>query len=130
WLAGYAAIYWSAMDSWWDEDEQVHGHLRDPYHRVDARRSSRHVQVRLGDRTVAESERPLLVCETGLANRFYLPRIDVRTDLLRASETRTICPYKGTASYVGAEATTDVAWAYEDPLPDASPIAGHLCFDP
>ncbi|WP_116050369.1 DUF427 domain-containing protein [Amycolatopsis palatopharyngis] len=129
WLAGYAAFYWDSMDAWWDEDEQVHGHLRDPYHRVDARVSSRHVRVLDGDQLLADSDRPLLLSETGLPNRFYLPRADVRIELLKPTETESVCPYKGTATYVGRDGQ-DLAWIYERPLEDATKIAGHVCFDP
>ncbi len=130
WLRGYAAFYWRSMDSWFDEDEEVFGHLRDPYHRVDARASGRRVRVLVGAEVLAESDRPLLLSETGLPNRFYLPREDVRSGLLTPTDTRTVCPYKGTASYVGIEGEPDVAWVYERPLEDAVKIAGRLCFDP
>ena len=101
WLQGYAGFYWDAMDEWYDEDERVEGHLRDPYHRVDVRRSSRPVRVLLRESgtVLAETSRPLLLSETGLPNRFYLPAEDVRQDLLEPSDTHTVCPYKGTASY-------------------------------
>ena len=99
WLQGYAGFYWDAMDEWYDEDERVEGHLRDPYHRVDVRRSSRPVRVLLGGTVLAETRRPLLLSETGLPNRFYIPSADVRQDLLEESDTHTVCPYKGTASY-------------------------------
>ncbi|WP_370326511.1 DUF427 domain-containing protein [Euzebya sp.] len=129
WLEGYQAFYWDRLDAWFDEDEQVHGHLRDPYHRVDARRSSRHVVVRHGDVVLAESTRPVVVSETGLPNRFYLPAGDVRTDLLTSSTTRTHCPYKGDASYWSLRDGSghDIAWSYETPFAEALPAAGHLC---
>ena len=99
WLQGYAGFYWAAMDEWYDEDERLEGQLRDPYHRVDVRRSSRHVRVLLGEEVLADTTRPLLLSETGLPNRFYLPAGDVRQDLLEPSDTHTVCAYKGTASY-------------------------------
>lgn len=74
WLRGYRTLDWEAFDAWFDEDKQVYGRLRDPYHRVDTRQSSRHVRVRLGDRVLAESDRPVLLSETGLPNRWYLCR--------------------------------------------------------
>ena len=97
WLQGYAGFYWDAMDEWYDEDERVEGHLRDPYHRVDVRRSSRHVRVRLNDSdtVLAETSRPLLLSETGLPNRFYIPAEDVRQDLLEPSDTHTVLPLQG-----------------------------------
>ncbi len=130
WLEGLQALPFAAADAWFDEDEEVHGHLRDPYHRVDARRSSRAVRVTVGDALVAESRRPVVVSETGLPNRFYLPPADVRTDLLTSSTTRTHCPYKGDATYwsLADGSGPDVAFSYEEPHLDVLPAAGHLCF--
>ncbi len=132
WLAGYAGFYWDAMDEWYDEDEQVEGHIRDPYHRVDVRRSSRPVRVLLGGTVLAETRSPLLLSETGLPNRFYIPWQDVRQDLLEASDTHTVCPYKGTASYwsvsAGGRKLADAAWSYPEAHGDAAAVGGHLSF--
>ncbi|MFB6241028.1 MAG: DUF427 domain-containing protein, partial [Gemmatimonadota bacterium] len=68
---------WDSMDAWYEEDEQVYVHARDPYTRIDALESSRHVEVRVGGVTVAESGRPVLLFETGLPVRYYLPKVDV-----------------------------------------------------
>ncbi|MGH8966593.1 MAG: DUF427 domain-containing protein, partial [Actinomycetes bacterium] len=78
WLRGHVALYWGSMDAWFDEDEEVAGHLRNPYTRTDARSTSRHVRVTAGGEVVAESRRAVLLSETGLPNRFYLPADDVR----------------------------------------------------
>ena len=132
WLRGYAGFYWGAMDEWYDEDELVEGHLRDPYHRVDVRRSSRHVRVRHGDTVLAETDRPLLLSETGLPNRFYVPAADVRQDLLEPSGTHTVCAYKGTASYwsvtAGDGKLADAVWSYPQAEGDSAAISGYLCF--
>jgi uncharacterized protein (DUF427 family) len=132
WLAGYLAVYWESLDAWFDEGEEVFGHIRDPYHRVDVRGTDREVRVLAGDHVVAESRRAKLLSETGLPNRFYLPVEDVRTDLLEPSATHTVCPYKGTASYralrVADIVIRDAAWCYPEPLDGARPIAGHFCF--
>jgi uncharacterized protein (DUF427 family) len=132
WLRGYAGFYWDAMDEWYDEDERVEGHIRDPYHRVDVRRSSRHVRVRLGDVVLAESDHPLLLSETGLPNRFYLPAADVRQDLLEPSDTHTVCPYKGTASYwsvsAGDRKLSDAVWSYPRADGDSAAVSGYLSF--
>jgi uncharacterized protein (DUF427 family) len=132
WLRGYAGFYWDAMDEWYDEDELVAGGLPDPYHRVDVRRSSRPVRVLLDGTVLAETRSPLLLSETGLPNRFYIPSGDVRQDLLEASDTNTVCPYKGTASYwsvvAGDRKLTDAAWAYPQARGDAGPVSGYLCF--
>src|SRR5690349_16542603 len=94
-LDGYVAFYWDRIDHWYEEDDEVFVHARDPYHRVDVLASSRHVSVIAGGQVVADSRRPHLLFETGLPTRYYLPRMDVRMDLLTPSETVTACPYKG-----------------------------------
>jgi uncharacterized protein (DUF427 family) len=131
-ISGYLAFYWKALDSWWEEDDEVFEHPRDPYHRVDVLRSSRHVRVELGGELLAESHRPLLLFETGLPTRYYLPRADVRLELLEASRTRTTCPYKGTASYLSARLEgrlhADLAWSYEHPIPECAKIEQAVCF--
>jgi uncharacterized protein (DUF427 family) len=136
WLQGYAGFYWNAMDEWYDEDERVEGHLRDPYHRVDVRRSSRPVRVLLrnggSDTVLAETTHPLLLSETGLPNRFYIPAEDVRQDLLEPSDTHTHCPYKGTASYWSVtkdgRKLTDAVWSYPQAEGDSAAISGYLSF--
>jgi len=132
WLRGYVAIGWEAMDAWYDEAEEVHGHLRDPYHCVDVRVSSRWVRVRCDGRIIADTGTPMVLSETGLPNRFYIPPKDVRMDALEPSGTRTVCPYKGEAVYwslrLGRERLADVAWSYPDPLESAIKVAGCLCF--
>ena len=131
-LAGYVALYWDRMDAWFEEDEEVFVHPRDPYHRVDVLDSSRHVRVLIDGETVAETRRPKLLFETGLPTRYYVPEADVRLDLLVESDTRTRCPYKGVATYWSVQAAderfSDVAWGYPAPLPEARKLPGTLCF--
>ncbi len=132
WLRDHVALYWDSMDAWFDEDEEVAGHLRDPYHRVDVRSTSRHVRVVAGDELVAQSRRAVLLSETGLPNRFYLAADDVRTELLELSGTHTVCPYKGTASYRSLRTSSgliaDAAWYYPEPLDGVCAVRGFLCF--
>jgi uncharacterized protein (DUF427 family) len=91
-----------------------------------------HVVVRVGDEVVADSHRPVVLEERGNPTRYYLPRDDVRTDLLRATERHTTCPYKGQASYwsleVGGTVHENVVWSYDTPIPAAERITGLLCF--
>jgi uncharacterized protein (DUF427 family) len=93
-----------------------------------------HVEVTLGGQKVAESDRPVMLDETGLPTRYYLPREDVRTELLRPTETATHCPFKGDASYwsaqVGGETYDDVVWSYEKPIAGAEAITGLMSFYP
>lgn len=129
WLAGYASLYWSAADTWFDEDEQVRA-LTDPYHRVDVRPSSRHVQVYAGDELVAETHHPLVVAETGLPLRFYLSLDEVK-GALEPTDSSTYCPYKGDARYwtiqlADGRELVDSVWAYDEPLPESSRIAGRV----
>ncbi len=131
-LAGHMAFYWDRMDAWFEEDEEVFVHARDPYVRIDILASSRPVRVVLGGRAVAESRRALFLFETGLPTRYYLPPGDVESDLLRPSSTRTACPYKGTARYwsmeVGGRLFQDIIWSYPNPVPESARIEGYLCF--
>lgn len=128
-IADHVALYLDRVDAVYEEDVRLVGHPRDPYHRVDTMRSDRHVRVTVGDRLVAETRRPMAVFETGLPPRWYIPRDDVRTELLEPSETSTICPYKGVASWWSlTDGPKDVAWAYDQPLPEATGLPGHLSF--
>jgi uncharacterized protein (DUF427 family) len=131
-IKGYLAFYWHLMDAWYEEDEQVIAHARDPYKRVDILPSSRHVRVVLAGVTIVDSRRPRLLIETGLPTRYYLPEQDVRIDLLEPTGTTTQCPYKGQASYwsatIGERVFKDIVWSYRDPLPACSPISSLLCF--
>jgi uncharacterized protein (DUF427 family) len=128
WLRGYVAPQWDAFDAWFEEDEQLDRGLRDPYHRVDVRESDAKVTVRVNGETVAESTRPRLLFETGLPARAYLPLEDVNQDLLEPSETTSVCPYKGTASYWSVGGLEDVAWSYRGPIPEAGAIDGLVSF--
>ncbi len=131
-LAGLVALYWQPMDGWYEEDEEVFGHARDPHVRLDIVKSARPVRVEIGGHVIAESNRARFLFETGLAPRHYVPREDVRMDLLTESQRRTRCPYKGEAQYFslssGGETIDDIAWSYAAPLPEAAPIAEHICF--
>jgi uncharacterized protein (DUF427 family) len=131
-IAGYAAFYWRKMDKWLEEDEEVIGHPHDPYHRVDVLDSSRHVKVSVGGEVIAETSRPKILFETSLPARYYIPPEDVREDLLVPSDTQTVCPYKGIASYYsikfGDASAEDLVWYYPDPLPEAQKVKDHLCF--
>jgi uncharacterized protein (DUF427 family) len=127
-LAGYVQVDWAAADRWLEEDEEVIGHPRDPFHRIDIRQSSRHVTVSVEGELLADSHRPTLLFETGLPVRHYLPREDVRMDLLAPGDERTTCAYKGHASYFSAADASGIAWTYVDPLPDAEQIRGLIAF--
>jgi uncharacterized protein (DUF427 family) len=130
-LAGHVTFSWQQLE-WYEEDERVHVHARDPHKRVDTLRSSRRVQVFAGGQQVADSVRPLLLFETGLPTRYYLPFEDVRTGLLVASDTVSACPYKGLARYWSLQAgdvfVRDAAWSYPDPVPENPKIRDLLCF--
>jgi uncharacterized protein (DUF427 family) len=122
---------WDAMTEWLEEDEPVYTHARDPHTRVDILASSRHVRVEIDGVTVADSRSPHILFETGLPPRFYLPLSDIRTDLLRPSDTHTHCPYKGTAGYWSVDTGSehrDVVWIYRTPLPESQKIAGLAAF--
>jgi uncharacterized protein (DUF427 family) len=114
--------------AWREEDDPVVSHPHDPFARIDVLRSKRHVVVDVGGTIVADSTRPTALFETGLPVRWYLPRDDVRMDLLTPSDTHTTCAYKGQASYLSASGAPDVAWYYPDPLNDAVPVKDLVSF--
>lgn len=122
----HVMLQWSAMDIWLEEDEVVHTHPRSPYVRIDALASSRHIKVVVGGVTIADSHQPIVLFETGLVPRYYLPRSDVRMDLLVATRTSTACPYKGVARYwsitIGDVELTDAVWCYETPFDESRRI--------
>jgi uncharacterized protein (DUF427 family) len=130
-LSGLLAPDMALFDRFLEEDEEVIGHPRDPFHRVDCRRSSRHVTVRAADQVVAESSRPVALYETGLPPRWYIPLEDIDHRFLVPSDTTTVCPYKGVATYwsvrVGDRTWTDAVWTYADPFVEALPAKGCAC---
>jgi uncharacterized protein (DUF427 family) len=124
---------WHALDAWFEEDEQVFTHPRDPYTRVDILPSSRHVRVEVDGVTIAETAKPTLLFETGLPTRYYLPKTHTRMDLLVPSDTVSHCPYKGEAEYWSLrwdDGIDDIAWSYRTPLPESQKISGLISFYP
>ncbi len=131
-IRGTVRLDWDAMEAWFEEDEEVYTHPRDPYSRVDILASTRRVQVQVDGVTVADSTSPRMLLETGLPVRYYLPRTDVRMDLLQLTDTVTHCPYKGRAQTwsvrAGETVHADLAWGYPAPLPESQKIAGLIAF--
>jgi uncharacterized protein (DUF427 family) len=131
-LKGTIRLDWDGMDAWFEEDEEVFTHPRDPHTRVDILPSSRHVRVEVDGVTIAGSGSPRLLFETGLPVRYYLPKTHLRMDLLMPTDTVTHCPYKGQAEYwsvrAGDRVNEDLAWSYPTPLPESQKIAGLVAF--
>ena len=125
---GYLAFYWRKLDRWYEEDEEVFVHPRDPYHRVDALESSRHVKVTVNAEVVVETRQPSIGVATPSRTSYYIPPEDV---LIKREKTTT-CPYKGIASYLSVEAggrqVEDLVWYYPEPIPEAAKIKGQLAF--
>jgi uncharacterized protein (DUF427 family) len=131
-VAGLVRFEWSAL-RWFEEDEPIYGHPRNPYARVDALRSHRHVRIHFNEVVLADTVAPVLVFETGLPTRYYVDPTDVVFEHLVPSPTQTLCPYKGTTSAywsvrVGNTVHADLAWTYHYPLPAVAPIAGMVAF--
>jgi len=131
-LKGFFSFKWAKMDAWFEEEEEIFVHARDPHKRVDVIASSRHVRVEIDGISVANTQRPWLLFETGLPTRYYLPRADVSLDLLEASSLRTRCPYKGQAAYWSVRTekglVEDIAWSYPNPIPECYKIRDLICF--
>lgn len=133
-IPDHVSVAYEAIDLWFEEDEPIYGHPRDPYHRVDVRASSRHVVIRAGGHVVADTRRSKLLFETGNPIRYYLPVGDVRFELLTESTTVTRCPYKGDGHHwhlhVGGQDIEDAAWSLPHPLPEGLAAGQHICFYP
>jgi uncharacterized protein (DUF427 family) len=131
-LAGHIALVWNELDEWFAEEEQLFGHPRDPYSRIDVYDSARHVRVSLDAEVLADTRRARILFETGLPPRYYIPPEDVRTELLVPSPKKTRCAYKGSASYwhvrVGDRLEDDLVWTYAMPQHDAERVRDYLCF--
>jgi uncharacterized protein (DUF427 family) len=128
-LSGYARFEWNAVDAWFEEDEQVFVHPRNPYARIDALRSTRHLEIRAGGVLLAETRSPVLLFETGLPTRYYVNPTEVNLGYLIPSGTQTQCPYKGiTSAYWSTPDVPDIAWSYRFPLPACAAIAGLIAF--
>jgi uncharacterized protein (DUF427 family) len=132
-LGGHLAFEWvervgRGLDRWYEEDERITVHPRDPHTRVDALPSSRHVVVRIGGSVVADSRTPVLLFETGLPTRYYLPPSDVVWGRLAPTDLRTGCPYKGVARYWSHPDVADVAWSYPDPVAAVGVVRDRIAF--
>ena len=127
-LDAYAVLDWHAFSRWFEEGEEVRGHPREPFHSIRCMPSDRHVVVEIDGQVVADTTRAVMLTETMLPPRWYIPRDDVRMDLLTPSESHTICAYKGQASYWSYGDVTDIVWTYDDPRHEAIPVRGLLSF--
>ena len=130
---GYVHVPWDAVDTWLEEGRKLVHYPPNPYHRVDCRRTNRGLRVTVAGATLVDTTDTVIVFETALEPRLYVDPSVVRTDLLRRTETRTYCNYKGYATYwaavVGDTVVDDVGWSYADPPPECLPIKGYLSFD-
>ena len=131
-LAGLVTLDWDAMDEWFVEDEQLFGHPKDPYSRIDVLKTTRHVRVLLDGEVLADTRRSLMLLEATLPPRFYIPPEDARTERLEPSSNRSRCAYKGSAAYwhvrVGDRLVPDLVWAYPVAAREVDLIRDHLCF--
>jgi uncharacterized protein (DUF427 family) len=129
-LSELVSFYWEPLDHWYEEDEEVFVHPRDPFHRIDVLPTSRRVRVSLDGTELADTTNAKVLHETGLPPRWYIPREDVRFEALTEAEgIQTRCPYKGiTSGYWSAGDTEAVAWTYDETLPEVAPIEGHIAF--
>ncbi|MCB1016096.1 MAG: DUF427 domain-containing protein [Acidimicrobiales bacterium] len=130
---GFVAVAWGAADHWYEEEDEVFLHARNPYHRIECLRTARRLRVAVGDTVLVDAPATIALYETALEPRLYVDKALVRTDLLVPSATTSLCPSKGTATWWSAtvDGTThaDVAWSYEEPLPESLPVAGLLSFE-
>jgi len=129
-LRDHVAFAWRAMDAFFEEDERIVGHAADAYHRIDIRQTSRHLVVKDGGKTVADSRRPLVLFESGFAPRWYVPREDIDEAALVPIEGQTFCPYKGLASYYDIGSRRKAAWYYPQAWTEVARISNLVSFEP
>jgi uncharacterized protein (DUF427 family) len=125
---GLVEIDFDAPDQWLEEDEELVGHARDPFKRIDTRRTSRHIRVSIAGEVVAETRRGVALFETHLPTRWYIPPEDVIAELVENTGHRTTCAYKGHATHFDVAGEGAVAWTYREPLNDAMPVKGMIAF--
>ncbi|MGZ4185550.1 MAG: DUF427 domain-containing protein [Solirubrobacteraceae bacterium] len=128
-LRDHIAFAWRAMEAFYEEDERIVGHAADTYHRIDIRRTSRHLVVRSGETIIADTARPIVLYESGFAPRWYVPREDVVESELAASAAETFCPYKGICSYFDIGGVRRAAWSYHDAYTEVDRISGLVSFE-
>jgi uncharacterized protein (DUF427 family) len=130
---GFVHVPWDAVDTWLEEGRTLVHYPPNPYHRIDCRPTKRHLRVSAGGTTLVDTHETVILFETALEPRLYVDPAQVRTALLRRSQTTSYCNYKGFATYWSATVddliVDDVAWSYEDPPPESLPIKGFLSFD-
>lgn len=126
---GFVVVPWDAVDAWFEEGRRLVHYPPNPYHRVDCRPTARRLRVTVGATVLVDTDDTVILFETGLPPRLYVDPALVRTDLLHRTDTSTYCNYKGTATYWATSDAADIAWSYEDPLPESLPIKGFLSFD-
>jgi uncharacterized protein (DUF427 family) len=129
-LRDRVAFAWRAMDAFYEEDERIVGHAADPYHRIDIRRTSRHLVVTDGDRVIADTTRLVALYESGFAPRWYVPREDVDESALTPADGQTFCPYKSLASYYDIGDRTGAAWSYIRAWPEVARVSKLVSFEP
>lgn len=129
-LRDHIAFAWRAMEAFYEEDERIVGHAADAYHRIDIRRTSRHLVVRSDETIVADTTRPVVLYESGFAPRWYVPREDVVESELAANATETFCPYKGICSYYDIGGARRAAWSYRDAYTEVDRVSGLVSFEP
>lgn len=129
-LQARVAFAWRAMDAFYEEDERVLGHAADSYHRIDIRQTSRHLVVSHEDRIVVDTQRPLVLYESGFAPRWYVPRADIDQGALTAVDHQTFCPYKGLCSYYDIGNARQAAWSYREAYAEVARISDYVSFEP
>lgn len=127
-VEGYVTVAWDAVDAWFEEDDEIVVHPRDPYHRIDVLDTSRRVVVRVNGDELAATSRARILFETALPARYYIPRADVLMDRLTLSDVRTGCAYKGFPDHFDAGDSPAVAWSYPEPRRDAELVRDRVCF--
>ena len=105
-----------------------------PDHPITLARNPNKIRVTLGGQVIAETTHALTMKESTYPPVHYIPRADVRMELLERSQHSSHCPYKGEAAYysigAGSRQAANAVWTYEQPFPAVSQIESLLAFYP
>jgi len=131
-LKNYIRFHFSEMDGWFEEDTPMHVHMKDPYKRIEALPSTRHIVVKIGGTIVAETKMPTILFEPLSPTRYYMPQTAIKWEYIEESSRITKCPYKGDANYysviINGKKYPDVIWWYKYPAAESLGIIGLACF--
>ena len=129
-MANHIAFARAAVDRCRGEAERMSGHVGGSSHRTDVRVSASRLAVSYQGTKLVDSDQPIVLYESGLVPRWYVPRADIADGWLTPVELTTFCPYKGICRYYDVGDVRLGAWTYLQPFREVELIRGYVSFEP